>query len=174
MEKYPDAKVLLSVREPDKWYDSANNTIYQMHLLSTNPSLTGRFQRVMLRTIKPGIFNVIRMINTIVWDTTFHNQFTDKAAALTIYQRHIEEVKNNVPPERLLVYSVKEGWGPLCAFLEVPVPDKPFPHLNDQASFNQRNSNRFFMGRALIASVAIITVAGAWLLRRSRKKTTSA
>ena len=51
---------------------------------------------------------------------------------------HNEEVKRTVPADRLLVWSVKEGWGPLCEFLELPVPDEPFPHINDRTEFLNR------------------------------------
>jgi hypothetical protein len=47
----------------------------------------------------------------------------------------IESVKADVPPENLLVFNVKEGWDPLCNFLNAPVPNKPFPHLNDRKTF---------------------------------------
>jgi hypothetical protein len=49
-----------------------------------------------------------------------------------------EEVKQSVPSERLLVWSVGEGWEPLCEFLEVPIPDMAFPHVNDTQEFNDR------------------------------------
>ena len=56
-----------------------------------------------------------------------------------MFNRHSEEVKRVVPNDRLLVYEVSEGWGPLCSFLDVPVPDdKPFPRLNDAAEFLAR------------------------------------
>ena len=48
------------------------------------------------------------------------------------------QVKTSLPPEKLLVFDVKEGWEPLCRFLEVPVPDKPFPRLNDTEAFRER------------------------------------
>ena len=48
------------------------------------------------------------------------------------YHRHLEEVKAAVPADRLLVFSVAEGWAPLCAFLGLPVPDQPFPRVNDR------------------------------------------
>ena len=52
-----------------------------------------------------------------------------------MFEDHIAEVKAGLPPERLLVFQVKEGWEPLCAFLDVPVPDEPFPRLNDAQQF---------------------------------------
>jgi hypothetical protein len=52
--------------------------------------------------------------------------------------RHHEQVKQDVPPERLLVWEVGEGWEPLCEFLDVPVPDEPLPHANDRGEFVER------------------------------------
>ena len=53
-------------------------------------------------------------------------------------QRHHDEVKSTIPPERLLVWSASEGWEPLCEFLEVPVPEMPFPRVNDSREFVNR------------------------------------
>jgi len=73
----------------------------------------------------------------IVWNGTFDGRFEDRVHAIEILERHNEEVKRRVPPERLLVYEVKEGWGPLCEFLGVPEPDEPFPRLNDAAEMRR-------------------------------------
>jgi hypothetical protein len=73
----------------------------------------------------------------IIWNGTFDGRFEDKTHAIEVLERHNEEVKRRVPPERLLVYEVKEGWGPLCEFLGVPEPDEPFPHLNDAAEMRR-------------------------------------
>jgi hypothetical protein len=122
MQVYPGAKVLLSVRDPEKWYESAANTIYRIS--HQNPD-----------------FNPARsvhrnMINALIWQGTFDGRFEDKDYAIAVFLRHNEEVKQQVPAEKLLVYNVKEGWEPLCAFLEVEVPaEKPFPHDNDRANF---------------------------------------
>jgi hypothetical protein len=59
----------------------------------------------------------------------------NRQAAIDHYHQHIEAVKGAVPPERLLVYSVDQGWEPLCTFLDLPVPQLPFPHVNDRAEF---------------------------------------
>ncbi len=130
MVKYPDAKVLLNVREPEAWYESMTNTVYRMTQLSFPQSLIPR--------VVPRIRRLSRMAHRLIWQNTFDDRFADKAYALKVFNDHIAEVKATVPLERLLVYSVKEGWEPLCALLEVPVPDKPFPRLNDSATFNRR------------------------------------
>jgi hypothetical protein len=121
MDLYPDAPVLLSVREPESWYKSCQETIYARQE-GTNPRmLTFR-----------------AMVDALVWDNVFQGRFDDKAFALQVFQDWNEEVKRTVPPERLLVYEVKEGWEPLCRLMNLPVPEQTFPRLNDAATFNAR------------------------------------
>ena len=79
---------------------------------------------------------------------TFGGKEHDKAHAIRVFEAHIEEVKRVVPPEKLLVYEVKEGWEPLCRFLEVPVPASPFPHVNDTQTFQEDMKVRFRRGTA--------------------------
>lgn len=123
---YPQAKVILTVRDPEKWYESVSNTIY--------PATGGAVD-----SAAPGARAHRKMVTTIVWDGTFRGAFEDKARAIDIFKRHIEDVKARVPADRLLVYDVKEGWEPLCRFLQVDVPvDTPFPRVNDTAAFQQR------------------------------------
>jgi hypothetical protein len=165
MEIYPDAKVLLTVRDPEKWYESTQSTIYRGTNWANAP-----FSRRLLRLLRPDILKTGRMINTLIWEGTFNGNFTDKPYAIEIFNQHIEEVKKVVPPERLLVYNVKEGWEPLCAFLGVEVPrDKPFPHLNDRASLIERGRKRLIAtlgGGALIAVSIISTLL--FILRRRK------
>ena len=54
-----------------------------------------------------------------------------RAESVKYYQEWIEDVKNTVPEDRLLIYNIKDGWKPLCDFLNVPIPDSPFPFLED-------------------------------------------
>ena len=136
MAHYPDAKVLLNVRDPEAWYESTTNTIYRMNTMG--------FPQSLVPLLVPRLGRFIRMVKTLIWQNTFDNRFSDKAHAISVFEAHIAEVKRTVPAEKLLVYEVKEGWAPLCAFLGVPVPDKPFPRLNDSAAFNNRSSWRFF------------------------------
>lgn len=76
------------------------------------------------------------MISALIWQETFDGRIEDKEYAIAVFLRHIEKVKQHVAAEKLLVYNVKEGWEPLCAFLGVEVPaERPFPHDNDRANF---------------------------------------
>jgi len=135
-QHYPDAKVLLSIRDPDAWYESTLNTIYRAGP-STNQKLLMALKLPFSSKLRQ-IVRVFRLAQKDVWQGDFQGKFTDKFIALEVFTQHIEEVKRVVPPERLLVYQVKEGWEPLCRFLGVPIPqNKPFPRLNDRAAFEQ-------------------------------------
>ncbi len=131
MQVYPDAKVLLNVRDFDSWYESVLSTIYPASRNRPTPEMLSMFDAEHVRWGKT--------INTLIWQKTFHNRFDDKTYARSVFEQHYEEVKRKVPAERLLIYSVKEGWEPLCAFLNVEVPQNtPFPRLNDRESFMNR------------------------------------
>lgn len=130
MEKYPEAKIILTVRDPARWHESTMKTIYSARGKgSPFFELAGLFAPHMKRTGK--------MVNDLIWEGAFDGRFEDREHAVSVFERHIEEVKERVPPEKLLVYDVKEGWGPLCRFLGVPVPDEPFPRLNDARVFRR-------------------------------------
>jgi hypothetical protein len=131
MRIYPDAKVLLSVRDPDRWYQSVSNTI--------SPRSTAREGLPDM----PDVHGQGHMTDTLIWQGTFGGHIENKEHAIAVYERHNEEVKACVPSDKLLVFDVKQGWEPLCRFLGVEVPaGKPFPHLNDTAAFRQRIRER--------------------------------
>lgn len=160
MAKYPEAKVLLTVRDPEKWYESANDTIYNMNRRRHSPIAS--LMLMLLKLTRPGMAFGVRMVGQIVWDGTFHGRFEEKEYAISVFNQHNEEVKRYVPPEKLLVYNVKEGWEPLCAFLNVPVPDVPFPHLNDRANFPGNRARQEMQKRVI--NVALIAGTGALVL----------
>lgn len=163
MEEYPDARVLLSVRDPERWYESTRNTIYNVRRITSSSKLfavPGRFI--------PGVWRVARMANTLIWESTFDGRFEDRQYAMEVFSRHNEEVKQRVPSDRLLVYEVKEGWEPLCDFLGVEVPDKPFPHLNDSDSFRKMFVRRFAVAATIPSlALAFLVFLVARRLRRS-------
>ena len=120
---FPDAKVLLSVRDSEAWYKSVTDTIYQP---MKSPAPDGVPELVRLQS---------EMARKAILDETFDNRFEDKAHAIEVFRKHNQAVRDAIDPARLLVFDVREGWGPLCHFLEVPIPDEPFPRLNDTATF---------------------------------------
>lgn len=115
MTIYPSAKVVLNVRDSaDVWWKSFHDTL-AAQLEWSYPIMT--FPVPFLREQCRLIWAMVRRRRDEgVYGPQWHT-------------RNIEEVKKHVPKERLLEFNVKQGWGPLCKFLEVPVPDQPFPHL---------------------------------------------
>lgn len=126
-EAFPDAKILLSVRDPDAWYESCLRSIHATAQAAARGELEGGSVDV-----SP---EAMRMINRLIWDGTFEGRFEDRDFAIRVFTDHNEDVMRKVPSDRLLVYEITQGWEPLCDFLDVPVPDTPLPHLNDSASF---------------------------------------
>jgi len=124
---FPDAKVLLSVRDPEAWYASCRKSIHASAQAAVKGELEGGSVEVSPEAMK--------MINGLIWNGTFEGRFDDKAFAIDVFNRHNEDVKSKVPSDKLLVYEISQGWEPLCEFLDVPVPDAPMPHLNDATSF---------------------------------------
>ena len=146
MQKYPDAKVILTLREPERWYESARQTIYQARTT---------FPRWLL-LLNPRTKVFTKMLDRVVWQGTFQGRFEDRSFAIEVFNRHNERVRQTVPPGQLLVYEVREGWEPLCKFLELPAPaGKPFPHLNDAAEF-QATTKRISTILRLIGYGAIV------------------
>ncbi len=84
-----------------------------------------------------------------------------EAAAADFFRRWQEDVAATVPPERLLVFQAKEGWGPLCKFLGVPEPANPYPRVNDTASMRSVIHKVKIMSYATLLGfpAACITVA---------------
>ena len=127
-ETWPDAPVLLSVRDPEAWYRSCLNSIHAAKEMALAGELEGGDEE------GPSP-EVVGMINNLIWNGTFKGRFLEKDYALEVFHRHNEDVKAKVPADRLLVYEIKQGWEPLCEFLGEEVPDTPMPHLNDTESF---------------------------------------
>ncbi|MFC4586776.1 sulfotransferase family protein [Sphaerisporangium corydalis] len=130
VEDNPEAKVILTSRDADAWYESMIRTIFKvMGDGAPGHGVTGRFGGL------PDGRRLAEFAREIVVDHTFGGHIDDRAHVISCYERHNDEVRRTVAPDRLLDYHVDQGWEPLCAFLGVPVPPDPFPHLNDRAAF---------------------------------------
>jgi hypothetical protein len=119
---YPEAKVILSERDPQRWYESIMNTIYPSSVAVKN------FDDPMMQRRSKMVFEVI-------WDGLFDGRMDDKQHVIDVYLAHNQAVKDEVPAESLLVFESSQGWDPLCEFLEVPVPDEPYPRVNTTEDF---------------------------------------
>lgn len=118
--KYPDALILLSVRDPEKWWTSASETIFPSIM---KPDEEGRPRRLMIREMLKNHFT---------------DQLTNKEACIAAFNAHNDEVRRTIPAHRLLEWSPGDGWEPICRALNLPIPEEPFPHANAKAAFQQR------------------------------------
>ena len=136
IDVYPDAKVLLSVRNADAWERSMRDTIWSTLYSDT---LIGK-----LSDARAEVDSGWRGFTDLMKDMWRQSGLidngaeTDSESMKQAMERFNEEVQRTVPADRLLVWSPSDGWDPLCEFLELPVPDTPFPHLNDSKEFGER------------------------------------
>jgi hypothetical protein len=135
-EYYPEAKVVLSVREPAPWERSMRQTVWSVRHGESLIRLLSSAQAC----VNPQWAGFLNMIDRLLWEGrgTFAGGNDGPAEMIARMERHNDEVRQTIAPERLLVWNVTEGWGPLCEFLEVPVPSEPFPHVNDRKEFLNR------------------------------------
>ena len=101
------------------------------------------------------------MVSAVGWEGTFKGNFENKEEAIRIFRENSEYVRRTAAPDRLLVFEAKDGWEPLCKFLEVPIPDERYPHLNEAGLMKRIRRILVFL-RWLPAIVLAIAVAGLW------------
>jgi hypothetical protein len=121
IEAYPQARVILTWRSPESWWESFEKTLL--------PAFAGSTDQESL-----GIALVAKQV--------FGGRPQDRAHAIAVYEANVEAVLNTVPAERLLIHKLGDGWGPLCAHLGVPMPDEPYPARNTTREFRTALSLR--------------------------------
>ena len=122
-DHYPDAKILLTIRDPNKWFESTNETVMSPELI---------------KFIKKSPFG--ELMQRIIFDT-LDNRMHEREFMVSYFEKRTADIIASVPADRLLVFQVKEGWGPLCEFLGVPVPDGDFPRVNSREETKQMLAN---------------------------------
>lgn len=136
MDVYPDAKVLLSVRDGASWVRSMRETVWGVYFGDSVLRHVSDARAV----IDPLWRGFLELMNRMNWDEesgVLAGDTQSEDGLIAIMDRWNEGVKSTVPADRLLVWRPQEGWEPLCRFLDVDVPDEPLPHLNDTASFKE-------------------------------------
>jgi hypothetical protein len=125
---FPEAKVILTHRDPEDWYESIKSTILPAAEIgrSQDPDPMGRAGS--------------DISYQIVLQKVFGGRLSDKAHAVRVYTKHLEQVKHVISPDRLLTYDVRDGWDPLCDFLGVDRPDQAFPSGNSTADFRAKKA----------------------------------
>jgi hypothetical protein len=141
-EYHPDAKVLLTVRDATAWFESVHETILSPRLREfINGSPFGELSR------------------KTIWNT-LDFRMDDRDFMVPYFDRRNEEIREAIPDERLLVYEVKQGWEPLCEFLDLPVPDIPFPRVNTRDETMQLLEDMIAQSGASLDENVLREVAG--------------
>lgn len=124
-ERYPEAKVILSTRDPERWYESMSETILK------SMQMMGFVEGLPVPADHP-----MRFGGVIISQKTFGYDYS-RDNVIAAFERHVADVRRTIAPGRLLEFEAAQGWEPLCAFLGVPVPDEPFPRTNSREEFWQ-------------------------------------
>ena len=134
MKRYPDAKVILTVRDFEDWYKSVDSTVFR-----AGPQTPGEkikmIGKLLFNARARNVVKCIKWFKKCFFAERLQGKFEDKEFAQKFWENHLADVKANVPEDKLLVYDVRDGWGPLCKFLGVPEPAEPLPHLNKKENF---------------------------------------
>jgi len=125
---YPEAKVILTTRDTNTWFESTNETIHSVEFA---------------RFMKNSPFG--EMIQKTMWDR-MENRMQDRDFMMKFFDKRSAEIIDSIPPKRLLVYQVSDGWEPLCEFLDLPAPDTDFPRINS------RNETKMLLASMIAAS----------------------
>lgn len=150
---YPEAKVVLTLRDVDPWYES---TLKTMNALYEHPLVPWLIRLDWLFATRA---SHSRPMFQKLWYCFYEGDF--KRNGRRIFEEHNAHIRKMVPKERLLEYRVSDGWGPLCKFLEVSVPDDNFPSGNEVSVFQGRFRSAFkYNAREVITKSALVV----WLV----------
>jgi hypothetical protein len=131
MDIHPDAKVMLSVRSGESWAKSMEQTIWGMLWGDT---LLGHITKVHTDDAPKYDF-YIKMMKSMWIRAKLADENSTLESMATAMEAYNTEVIASVPAERLLVWQIGDGWDPICEFMDLPVPNEPFPHVNESAGF---------------------------------------
>jgi len=122
LQQFPDASVVLTLRDAESWYESVQNTVFDsLELSAHNPDPDKRQSHNLTRRL--------------ILDHTFGGRYWEKEYAIEVYRNHMQRVREVVPGVRLLQFDVRDGWKPLCDFLKKSIPAEPFPRVNERSNF---------------------------------------
>ncbi len=121
---YPNAKVVLTVRDAEGWFDSVSETIFSDQMQGS-----------------PAGSPIHEMLQAVIFEA-FGGRVKDRRFMTDWFNSRNQAVIDALPAHRLLVYSPKDGWAPLCSFLSVAVPAVPFPRINSRDELLEASKKR--------------------------------
>lgn len=144
LNKYPNAKVILTVRDPKKWYKSCCDTIFRLNPYSPFCSL-GTKIAFFFGYPSQRFAELLKKMASLYYEDW------SEESLIRYFNDHNANVFLRCPQDKLLIYEISQGWEPLCRFLKKPIPDLPFPHVNDTAEFQKIIWNTNLIGYSLLA-----------------------
>ena len=149
LRDFPDAQVILTVRDPSRWFADINAADYAAY----------KAVPWWLKWLSPSRRAMRELERRLIVDGKYSGRLQDREHAIDVFQAHTRAVRDAVEPEKLLEYDVERGWKPLCDFLDEPEPaGVPFPHLNDVATVKRRLRRKAIRYRIVEASVIVLVV----------------
>ncbi len=153
LARYPNAKVILTIRDSQKWYDSAYSTIFQDN--PAFPDIDIGIRVALLFSDKA----FSEMILKTAFRDCYHSNF-DKVNVIKCFEEWNASVIRDCPKDQLLVFEAHHGWEPLCKFLNKPIPSVPYPHVNDTKEYSSyliklKNKGRFIINTSLMAVLSV-------------------
>jgi hypothetical protein len=136
MKKYPDAKVIMTVRDFESWYKSVDSTVFRAGPQTPFEKIK-MIGKLLFSARARNVVKCIKWFKKVFFAEQLQGRFGDKEFAKKFWEDHITDVKASVPEDNLLIYDVRDGWGPLCKFLGVEEPSEPLPHLNKKENFKK-------------------------------------
>lgn len=163
---YPDAKVVMLNREPEKWYESMRETVEAFR----HPGLLERLRRFYCGFLNPRVREWEAFWTEVTYAEGGHDHSKDKARAIAFMQENYDECRREVDASRRIEWKVQDGWEPLCEHLGVPVPKvedpktgkmmtAPFPRVNDRETF-KKNASRGSSSRVEQANDVLFGLIG--------------
>jgi Sulfotransferase domain len=136
LKTYPNAKIILSTRDDESWYRSISETIFKAH----KPTFLKKAKTLLSLPFSSGIRKRLRVLSYAgrMIKEFYGPDLEDKTSVIEKFNTWNQKVSETIPKEQLLIFDVKEGWEPLCTFLNVPVPTVPFPKINSTEEFKKR------------------------------------
>lgn len=153
LAKYPNAKVVLTMRDEEAWFRSCEKTIFLM--IPGNPYAPWGIKIANMLGLGP--VSGFSEMSKILGEKALNGLPGVREVCLPLYRAHINDVLNNCPKEKLLVMNISEGWKPLCEFLGKPIPDAPFPRVNDTASFQKHVQFVNCLGYSMLGIILLAT-----------------
>nr|XP_039258331.1 uncharacterized protein LOC120334882 [Styela clava] len=178
MEAFPDAKVILTIRSSeDEWYESVKNQYEVGNQYAPKSELLMKIYQLLVGSVfrrfekQTSVFLIACLGVQRFYGTPI------EAFLRSRYRQHNLYVKSTCPSNKLLIYNVKDGWEPLCNFLNQEIPDKPFPRKNIKANMTHKllankwehdcglmedlhRRFKIFLGTLVFLIIAIISYVG--------------